>query len=206
MHTFFSVLVEGKIHYWKCFTPLILTEEKLNRCMDASETRNMRSNDGFLKPKDLKFRHVIQLVCLPSRQSGHQLSPMWSPSSHIDPINITIIFFPSCFFSVSLRLASPSTWSCNCLGSDMFSLRNGSSSASFPGQSLELGFMKISQKSLRPLDSSPGGSRRPRSRSLHPVDHVEHLWRAIFSWKWRSESNRIQGRLILLLAVYFASL
>ena len=56
MHIFFSVLVEGKIHYWRCFTPLTLTEEKLNRCMDASETRNMRSNDGFLKPKELKFR------------------------------------------------------------------------------------------------------------------------------------------------------
>ena len=51
----------------------------------------------------------------PSRQSGHQLSPL----SFIEPINITVLLFPSCSFSVSIKLLSPSTWSWSCFGSDM---------------------------------------------------------------------------------------
>lgn len=51
----------------------------------------------------------------PSRQSGHQLSPF----SFIEPINIIVLLFPSCSFSVCIKLQIPSTWSWSCFGSDI---------------------------------------------------------------------------------------
>ena len=131
---------------------------------------NWTDSSSYYRSSSHQLFHEL---CLPSRQSGHQLSPIWSPSSNIDPINITTICFPLCSSSVSFRFWSPSTWICNCLGSDIFPLR-------WPRFQLQLSYF-----------SYPGGVRHDPQRFMGKTVTVPHFNRDTV--EFASRMNQTQG-------------
>lgn len=138
---------------------------------------NWTDSSSYYRSSSHQLFHEL---CLPSRQSGHQLSPIWSHSSNIDPINITTICFPLCSSSVSFRFWSPSTWICNCLGSDIFPLR-------WPRFQFQLSYFSyhftISQKSNRSFVSSLLSTVWSKSRSWHRVFLENRISLKITTWR-----------------------